>query len=149
MSRQTPVLESKSKVEESAAHRSAVMRAVKSKNTAPEMAVRRLLHFLGYRYRLHRTDLPGRPDIVFPGRKKVIFVHGCFWHAHSCARGARLPATNAAYWSGKIARNCERDRETATQLAEMGWAVSTLWECEIKDRPRLEGLLRDFLGGAS
>ena len=88
--------------------RSRTMRAVKGRDTKPEMAVRRLLHRMGYRYRLHRKELPGRPDIVFGSRRKVIFVHGCFWHGHSCKRGNRLPKTNAEYWQTKIARNVER-----------------------------------------
>ena len=92
------------------------MRAVRSRDTKPEMAVRRLLHRLGYRYRLHRRNLPGTPDIVFGPRRKVIFVHGCFWHGHSCPRGARLPATNTDYWRRKINRNVQRHTEQTEQL---------------------------------
>jgi DNA mismatch endonuclease (patch repair protein) len=95
--------------------RSRVMRAVKGKDTKPEMIVRRMAHALGYRYRLHRTDLPGSPDLVFAGRQKVIFVHGCFWHGHDCARGSRQPKTNAEYWRAKIARNVTRDAANAAR----------------------------------
>ncbi|OUJ13005.1 Fis family transcriptional regulator [Acetobacter sp. DsW_063] len=121
------------------------MRAVKSANTAPELAVRKLLFSLGYRYRLHRKDLSGSPDIVFPGRRKVIFVHGCFWHGHDCKRGARTPKTNAEYWRTKITRNIERDRRSAATLRDQGWRALTLWECEIGDRDKLTTILRDFL----
>ncbi|MGB3486953.1 MAG: very short patch repair endonuclease [Xanthobacteraceae bacterium] len=129
------------------AERSRVMRAVRSKDTAPEMTVRRLVHSLGYRYRLHRSDLPGKPDLVFPGRHKVIFVHGCFWHGHSCARGARLPATNVDYWKKKISRNVARDAATLDKLNAEGWSSMTIWECELKaaDRPRLTKRIEEFL----
>ncbi|MCV3766446.1 very short patch repair endonuclease [Rhizobium sp. TRM95796] len=126
--------------------RSAVMRRVKSKHTAPELKLRKLLTGLGYRYRLHRADLPGKPDLVFPGRRKLIFVHGCFWHGHDCARGARAPKTNAEYWSQKIARNRARDAAHQTALAETGWRVLTVWECEMKDDAALKERLEDFLG---
>jgi DNA mismatch endonuclease (patch repair protein) len=111
------------------------------------MTVRRLVHSLGYRYRLHRLDLPGKPDLVFPGRHKVIFVHGCFWHGHGCTRGARLPATNVDYWKRKIARNVERDAETLGKLNAEGWLSLTLWECELKaaDRPHLTKRIEEFL----
>lgn len=113
--------------------RSRTMRAVRSRDTAPEMKVRRLLHRMGYRYRLHRRDLPGRPDIVFASRRKVIFVHGCFWHGHSCKRGNRLPKTNGEYWMAKIARNVERHANQLDELASDGWDALTLWECELAD----------------
>ncbi len=122
------------------------MRAVKSKNTRPEQAVRSLLHALGYRCRLHRRDLPGSPDIVFPGRKAVIFVHGCFWHGHGCTRGSRMPKANADYWVGKLARNMARDAKAKSNLEALGWRVLTVWECEIKDAAMLADRLRDFLG---
>jgi len=108
------------------------MQAVKSKNTKPELIVRRLLHAAGYRYRLHGKSLPGKPDLVFAGRHKVIFVHGCFWHGHDCKRGARMPATNAQYWSAKISRNKQRDAEHIHAIRRAGWRVLTVWECEIK-----------------
>lgn len=121
------------------------MRAVKSRNTSPEIALRRLLHAAGYRFRLHRKDLPGSPDIVLPGRKSVIFVHGCFWHGHSCARGARHPKTNADYWRTKIARNAARDNETQRELRAAGWRVAVVWECELKNREGVISRLRAFL----
>jgi len=123
------------------------MRAVKSKDTAPEMIVRRLVHGLGYRYRLHGKNLPGKPDLVFAGRRKVVFVHGCFWHGHDCKRGARPPKANADYWGPKITRNVERDNDHVTALQGAGWDVLTVWECETKaaDRDRLATRLRSFL----
>jgi DNA mismatch endonuclease (patch repair protein) len=118
--------------------RSSVMRRVKGKDTAPEMTVRRLLTRMGLRYRLHRPDLPGKPDIVMPGRKLAIFVHGCFWHGHDCARGARAPKANAEYWRAKIARNRARDLDHGAALRARGWRVLTLWECALKDEAALE-----------
>ncbi len=117
----------------SAEKRSAVMRRVKSSATKPELAVRRLIWSLGGRYRLNRADLPGKPDIVLSGRRLAIFVHGCFWHGHDCARGARVPKANRAYWIGKVARNRERDAAARAALAAAGWRVETVWECELKD----------------
>jgi len=128
------------------AARSAVMRAVKGRDTGPEMLVRRLAHALGYRFRLHRKDLPGNPDLVFPARRKAIFVHGCFWHGHDCARGARMPKANAAYWSAKIARNVARDARVLAELRALGWDPLVLWECELKDRAGLPARLRQHLG---
>ncbi len=128
------------------AARASVMRAVRSRDTAPELAVRRLLHGLGYRFRLHRADLPGKPDLVFPGRRKAIFVHGCFWHGHDCARGARAPKRNAAYWSAKIARNAARDAALPAALAALGWQVFVVWECALKDRAALAAELHAYLG---
>lgn len=128
--------------------RSAIMRAVKSKNTAPELAVRQIVHALGFRFRLHRSDLPGAPDLAFVGRRKAVFVHGCFWHGHDCPRGAREPKTNLRYWRTKIARNRERDAEAGDRLAECGWQVHIVWECEIKDRAALARKLCAFLEGA-
>ena len=125
--------------------RSAVMRRVKGKDTAPELAVRRALTRLGARYRLHRTDLPGKPDIVMAGRKLAIFVHGCFWHGHDCARGARVPKQNRHYWVAKVGRNVARDASTREALGVAGWRVETLWECELKDAPGLETRLRALL----
>jgi DNA mismatch endonuclease (patch repair protein) len=129
----------------SAEQRSRIMRAVKSQNTAPEKIVRSLLHNLGFRYRLHRKDLPGKPDIVFPGRSKVIFVHGCFWHGHACRRGARTPKNNADYWIAKIERNRERDKNNVANLQNEGWQVLMVWECEIRDREVLTSRLTEFL----
>lgn len=122
--------------------RSAVMRAVKSKDTAPEMKVRRLLHRAGYRFRLHRADLPGKPDIVFPGRRAAIFVHGCFWHQHPGCRHADRPSSNSPYWNKKLGRNVERDSAHVTALREQGWKVLTLWECEVRSLDVLSKLER-------
>jgi DNA mismatch endonuclease (patch repair protein) len=121
------------------------MQAVKSKDTAPELLVRRLLYAHGYRYRLHSDDLPGRPDIVFAGRKKVIFINGCFWHGHDCARGSRVPKTNREYWTAKVARNRTRDVACQKDLESAGWRVLRVWECEISDEQLLRRLRR-FLG---
>ncbi|MOA39259.1 Very short patch repair protein [compost metagenome] len=121
------------------------MRAVKSKNTAPELVVRRIIYALGYRFRLHRRDLPGKPDLVFAGRQKAIFVHGCFWHGHDCPRGAREPKTNVEYWHSKLARNRERDMENEARLAALGWRTYVVWECELKDRGELANRLKIFL----
>jgi DNA mismatch endonuclease (patch repair protein) len=128
-----------------AAKRSAVMAAVKSRDTGPERAVRKLLSARGYRYRLHGRALPGSPDIVFAGRRAAIFVHGCFWHGHDCKRGARLPQNNAAYWRAKIARNVARDRRVRKDLKALGWRALTIWECEIKDEARMSRRLTRFL----
>jgi DNA mismatch endonuclease (patch repair protein) len=129
--------------------RSAVMARVKSKDTSPEKAVRRILTRLGARYRLHRKDLPGSPDIVLPGRKLAIFVHGCFWHGHDCARGARVPKANRDYWLAKVARNTARDEKAAAALGAEGWAVETIWECELKDEAGLADRLAKRLEQAS
>ena len=112
--------------------RSAVMRRIKGRDTAPEMAVRRLLRRGGIGYRLGGCGLPGRPDVVMKGRRVALFVHGCFWHGHDCARGARRPKANADYWLGKIGRNRERDARTRQALEGAGWAVVTVWECEMR-----------------
>jgi DNA mismatch endonuclease (patch repair protein) len=121
--------------------RSAVMRAVKSSNTTPEIAVRRAAHALGLRFRLKRTDLPGKPDLVFPARKAAVFVHGCFWHGHDCPRGARIPASNRDYWLAKIGRNVARDRKTLAALKSQGWKTHVIWECETRDKEKLARLL--------
>ena len=121
------------------------MSRIGSKHTKPELIVRSLLHRLGYRFRLHRRKLPGRPDIVFIGRKKAIFVHGCFWHGHGCKIG-KLPKSNLDFWSPKIERNRLRDREKRSELEQIGWTVEEVWQCEIKDIQLLESRLRSFLG---
>ena len=129
--------------------RSAVMRRVKARDTGPELIVRKALRQLGYTgYRLDRKDLPGRPDIAFIGRKRAIFVHGCFWHGHDCRRGARTPKTNAAYWTAKIARNRARDAAAEAALADLGWRSLSIWECELKDQPALAARLAGFLSPA-
>lgn len=116
--------------------RSDVMRAVKSRDTGAELALRRALFKRGLRYRLHRKDLPGSPDIVFPSARLAVFVHGCFWHGHDCPRGARAPKTNSAYWSAKIARNRARDAAARAALKAMGWRATTVWECALKPPER-------------
>ena len=125
--------------------RSEIMRRVRSMDTAPEMVVRQLCHALGYRYRLHRSDLPGKPDLAFSARHKVIFVHGCFWHGHDCKRGARIPKNNREYWIKKISRNRERDQDNQNRLNELGWKNFVVWECEIKSGD-LADRLHAFLG---
>ncbi|MFC2951942.1 very short patch repair endonuclease [Marinicaulis aureus] len=117
----------------SANKRSEIMRAVKGRDTTPEIALRKKLFALGLRYRLNVKDLPGKPDLVFPKHKTVVFVHGCFWHGHTCKRGNRQPKQNADYWKDKIARNMARDQKNAAELEKLGWRVITVWECEIKD----------------
>lgn len=121
------------------------MRAVKGTDTAPEMMVRRLVHRMGFRFRLHRKDLPGKPDLVFPRLRKVIFVNGCFWHGHDCARGARLPKANAEYWSKKITRNGLRDTANMAALKVQGWDAAVIWECELKRAAIVERRLAAFL----
>jgi DNA mismatch endonuclease (patch repair protein) len=129
--------------------RSRIMRAVKSRDTGPEKIVRQLAHRLGYRYRLHRSDLPGKPDLTFPRRRAVILVNGCFWHGHDCNRGARSPKTNIDYWTAKIRRNVARDEENLGRLAASGWRALVVWECEIKATDQLAARLRGFLDGAT
>lgn len=126
--------------------RSAVMRAVKSRDTAPELKVRRVAHALGLRFRLGRTDLPGKPDLVFPSRRVALFVHGCFWHGHDCPRGARMPQSNHAYWQAKIARNMARDGATTASLDKLGWKPAVIWECETRDAARLARLITRRVG---
>ncbi len=116
----------------STAERSRIMRAVRGKDTKPEWVVRRLVHRLGYRYRLHVTDLPGKPDLVFPARRKVVFVHGCFWHQHHCKRGNRTPASNVEYWRAKLQRNRQRDAAHRRALRRAGWSVMVIWECQTR-----------------
>jgi DNA mismatch endonuclease (patch repair protein) len=131
----------------SAARRSANMSRIRSKNMKPEMVVRSVVHRLGYRYRLHGRDLPGKPDLVFRPRRKVIFVHGCFWHGHdnpACLDG-RQPKSNQGYWVPKLQRNKERDRAHIATLKKSGWAVLTIWECETRDTAALAHRLHIFL----
>ena len=125
--------------------RSANMRAIRSKGMKPEMVVLRLVRQLGYGYRLHRRDLPGKPDLAFIGRRKAIFVHGCFWHQHSECREGRLPGSNPGYWIPKLARNVERDRTNEAKLIAAGWNVLTIWECETPDADLLSSKLSAFL----
>lgn len=124
------------------------MRAIRSAGTKPEMAVRRLAHGMGYRYRLHGKKLPGKPDLVFASRRKVIFVHGCFWRQHPKAgcSDARPPRSNPDYWLPKLARNRERDRAAQVELKKLGWSVCVIWECQTQNTPTLKRRLERFLG---
>lgn len=128
----------------SPAERSRVMRAVKSGDTTPELIVRRLVHGLGYRYRLHAGDLPGKPDLVLPRHGKAIFVHGCFWHRHRCSAGQSTPASRVNYWQAKFERNVARDRANLRKLRREGWSVLVVWECQTKVA-RLQALERRLL----
>jgi DNA mismatch endonuclease (patch repair protein) len=124
--------------------RSAVMRLVRGKDTQPEMAVRSMVHRQGFRYALHRRDLPGNPDLVFPARDRVIFVHGCFWHGHSCRAGRNRPSSNTAYWTAKLDRNRARDAANRRCLRKLGWRILIIWECELKNPERLRARIARF-----
>jgi len=127
--------------------RSAIMSAVRSTNTKPEIKVRSLLHSMGFRFRLHRNDLPGCPDIVLPRHRTIVFVHGCFWHQHSRCDKNRYPKQNRLFWERKLKRNVERDREVCVQLQKEGWKVITVWECEVSRSPsRVVARLGEELG---
>ena len=132
----------------SAEFRSEIMRRVKGKNTRPEIFIRRLIYCLGYRYRLYRKDLPGTPDLTFSSRKKIIFIHGCFWHGHDCKRGQRIPVKNNSYWVKKISKNKERFGNQINELDAGGWEVLVIWECEIKksNYSMLINKIKEFLG---
>ncbi len=125
--------------------RSQMMAGIKGKNTRPEMLVRRLVHGMGYRYRLHRKDLPGSPDLVFPRLRKVIFVHGCFWHRHHGCRFAYTPKSNKQFWLQKLESNTRRDARVLKSLDDLGWDVLVVWECEVSDLPSLSQKLASFL----
>ena len=129
--------------------RSEIMSNIRAKGMKPEMLVRRLTHSMGYRYRLHRKDLPGKPDLVFPTRRKVVFVHGCFWHQHASAacKIARVPQSNRDYWLPKLQRNAARDAEHRAKLDELGWEALTLWECEVEGAKCIRERIRQFLDG--
>ena len=129
----------------SRAERSAIMRRVRSKGTRPEFFVRKLVHALGYRYRLHARDLPGHPDLVFRRRRKVIFVHGCFWHRHKSCAHARLPKSRLEFWLPKLEGNSQRDQRNKRALLKDGWKVLTVWECETKDVNQMKTTIRSFL----
>lgn len=129
--------------------RSFNMSRIKNRDTKPEMRVRSITHGMGYRYRLHRKDLPGRPDLVFPSRKKVIFVHGCFFHMHDCRYGQVVPKTNAEFWAKKRRSNVERDARNITELKGGGWQVFTVWECETRNPELLPEKIAEFLGPAT
>jgi DNA mismatch endonuclease Vsr len=121
------------------------MAAIRGRDTKPELQIRRLLHALGYRFRLQRKDLPGRPDIVFPSRRRIILVHGCFWHRHGC-RNSVLPRARREWWEAKLLRNVERDASVLNALETLDWSVLTIWECQTKDRTDLAERLKRFLG---
>lgn len=128
--------------------RSENMRRIRSSDTLPELAVRRILRDLGRTgYRLHRRDLPGKPDMAFVGRRKAIFVHGCFWHGHDCKEGLRKPKSNIEYWEQKIVRNCRKHTADLAALEALGWSVLTVWECEVRDPCSVKTRLRSFLNG--
>jgi DNA mismatch endonuclease (patch repair protein) len=129
--------------------RSEIMRAVHSVDTTPELLVRRMIHSLGYRYRLHNRKLPGTPDLVFAGRKKVIFVHGCFWHRHRCKGGRSFPSSRTKYWRKKFENNQRRDSQNRRKLRKMGWDIMIIWECQIRKKNvnKLQGKITDFLNG--
>jgi DNA mismatch endonuclease (patch repair protein) len=130
--------------------RSALMARIRSKDTAPEMAVRRLVHSLGFRYRLHRKDLPGKPDIVFGPTRKIIEVRGCYWHAHlrydpHCWEARSAAKSNTAYWGPKMDRNVARDAENLSKLEATGWQVLIIWECQLRDEDRMKARIINFL----
>ncbi len=121
------------------------MASISGKNTKPELIVRKLLYSLGYRYRLHYANLPGKPDLVFPGRRKVIFIHGCFWHRHDCKKGKSMPSKNSGFWQKKLADNASRDNRNISELKKLGWEVLVIWECQIKDLQSLVVNLHSYL----
>ncbi len=125
--------------------RSRIMSLVRNRDTQPERVVRSILHKLGYRFRLHRSDLPGCPDIVLPSRRKVVFVHGCFWHLHKGCRRSTLPATRAEFWRAKLSRNVERDRKHSRSLRSLGWRALVVWECELKGVDKVTRKLAKFM----
>ena len=122
------------------------MAAIRGKHTKPELAIRSLLHRLGYRFRLHKLGLPGRPDLVFPSRRKALFIHGCFWHGHANCRLANVPKTRPEYWGPKLQANKKRDRRKQRQLRALGWETVTIWECQLRHLHLVEAKLRAFLG---
>jgi len=129
----------------STAQRSLVMSRIRGKDTAPELRVRRLVHALGFRFRLHRRDLPGRPDLVFASRHKVIFVHGCYWHRHAGCHFAYTPKSNISFWEAKFAANVARDSQAINDLNASGWSILIIWECEACDEETLRTRLIEFL----
>ena len=127
--------------------RSRIMSRIRSKDTRPEMVVRRTAHSMGYRYRLHRRDLPGTPDIVFPSRRAVVFVNGCFWHRHDCEAGRKMPKSNVGFWSDKFTMNVQRNIASMERLTDMGWRILEVWECDLKKgTAELRSTLSRFLG---
>ena len=130
----------------SAERRSANMRSIRSRDMKPELRVHQIAHAMRYRFRLHRKDLAGKPDLVFPSRRKVIFVHGCFWHRHKGCQDGRTPKSNLVYWCSKLDRNVKRDAEHLAALKDCGWDAFVIWECETTDEKRLRSQLLQFLG---
>nr|VFJ75576.1 MAG: T/G mismatch-specific endonuclease [Candidatus Kentron sp. FW] len=126
--------------------RSRRMSLIRNAGSSPEMKLRRLVHGMGFRYRLHAGDLPGRPDLVFPSRRAVIFMHGCFWHRHEGCKLARLPKSKLDFWKPKLESNRIRDLQKQQQLRDLGWRVLVVWECELADTDRVSALVREFLG---
>lgn len=129
------------------AERSVRMGQVRSKDTKPEMVVRQLVHGMGFRYRLHVRDLPGRPDLVFPGRGKIIFVHGCFWHRHASCKNTRWPKSKLDFWKPKLEANKRRDRANQKALRAMGWKLMVVWECQLRNTAQVTKRIREFLDG--
>ncbi|WCE06209.1 very short patch repair endonuclease [Pseudoxanthomonas sp. JBR18] len=127
------------------ARRSEIMARVRSRDTKPEMIVRRLVYAMGYRYRLHAKDLPGKPDLVFRSRKKVVFIHGCFWHRHAKCALARLPKSRQGFWLPKLEANRQRDAKNESSLLDAGWDVLTIWECDLEDLAQIRTRIRGFL----
>lgn len=125
--------------------RSQIMRQVRGKDTKPELIVRSFIHRLGFRFRLHKKNLPGKPDLVFSSRHKVVFVHGCFWHGHKCRRGNRMPKSNAEYWQNKIKKNVQRFLRQKRDLKKLGWEALVIWECQIGDLKKLRKKVLNFL----
>lgn len=129
----------------SPAERSERMSRVRCKDTKPELRIRKMIHGLGYRFRLHRSNLPGKPDVVFPRKKKVLFIHGCFWHRHDCSAGRRMPKSRKTFWRDKLNGNKRRDQLNQKLLRERGWDVMVIWECEVKSGSQLENRIHEFL----
>lgn len=127
--------------------RSRVMAAIRARNTGPERLVRSIVHRMGFRFRLHRRDLPGSPDLVFPRLRSVVFVHGCFWHRHSCVAGRKQPRANQMYWQRKFERNQQRDIENKRALKKLGWRVFVVWECQLRNPETVARRLLAFLSG--
>ncbi|MGZ8910679.1 MAG: very short patch repair endonuclease [Methylococcaceae bacterium] len=125
--------------------RSWMMARIRSQNTAPEIKLRKLIFSMGFRYRLHYKGLPGRPDIIFPGKKKVIFMHGCFWHGHPNCRASKLPQTRKDFWESKIHTNKERDKRNIMELEKLNWKVLVVWQCELKNLSNIQEIIRLFL----
>lgn len=121
------------------------MASISGKNTKPELIVRKFLFSLGYRYRLHYAGLPGKPDLVFPGKRKVIFIHGCFWHRHDCSKGSSMPSNNSEFWRKKLSDNVIRDSKNINDLKKLGWSILVVWTCEIKSLESLAGKLIEYL----